>query len=367
MPKFLQTLTGKVSPGQAVEAALSSSPAQVGPYSPSFDPSRYPVASPWSSGDLQRVVFNDVFGSDLPINTRNSAMRIPAIARARNLVCTSIARNPLVAMRGDEVLTGEAAPTWTYRTNLATSPQLRMAWTVDDLIFTGWSCWWRENGSDGFPLMVDRIARDDWTINDDMRVEVNGTVVRDDSVILIPGLHEGVLSYGADALADARGLYAIVRDRIKTPIPAMELHQTGGDPLDDDAIDALIARWAAARRGDNAGVGYTNEVIELKPHGEGGDSQLLIEARNAAAVDMARLIGVSAGMIDATAPKASLNYETQTGRNQEFTDLDLALYTLPIVARLSLDDVVPAGQRIAFDLSDWTGPAPSPTGPALED
>lgn len=334
------------------------------------DPSTYPIASPWSSSTLQRIVFEDIFGSDIPVNTRSAAMKIAAVARARNLIVSTICRQPLVALRGTEQLPEQ--PTWLYRTDDGTSPQLRMAWTVDDLIFYGWSCWWRKNGSDGFPLAVGRINQDDWTLDDDMRVLIRGVEAKPDAnghptVTLFNGVHEGILSYGVDVLGDARDLYRNVRRRIANPVPGLELHQTGGEEMTDDEIDELVAGWAAARAGVNGGVGFTNEFIETKELGLNTDAQLMIEARNAAAVDLARMMGVSAGMIDATAPKASLNYETQTGRNQEFVDLDLQLYMTPITARLSMDDVCPKGQRIDFDLSNLIAPALSPTGPDLQD
>lgn len=329
------------------------------------DPSTFPIASPWSSSTLQRIVFEDVFGSEIPVNTRSAAMKIAAVARGRGLIVSAICGLPLVAMRGEEEIADQ--PTWLYRADDGTPPELRLAYTVDDLFFYGWSCWWRRNGADGFPIAVGRLNQDDWTMNADMRVVVRGQVQRDNEVIVFRGLHEGILTHGVDVLGDARDLYRNVRRRIANPVPGLELHQVGGEELDDDEIDALVAGWAAVRAGVNGAVGYTNEFIETKELGTQSDAQLMIEARNAAAVDLARMMGISAGMIDATAPKASLNYETQTGRNQEFVDLDLNQYMTPITARLSLDDVCPKGQRIVFDRSDLTGPAPSPTGPAFQD
>lgn len=328
------------------------------------DPSTLPIASPWSSStNLQRIVFEDIFGSDLPVNTRAAAMRLSAVARARNLLVSTIAGFPLVAMRRAEQV--DPTPTW-LTTAGGSTPQHRIAWTVDDLIFYGWSCWWRRNGADGFPIAAGRINQGDWTINADNRVEVHGQAVDDDQVILISGFHEGILSYGVDVLDDARTLHRNVRQRIANPIPQLELHQTGGEQLTDEEIDKLIERWSIARSGKNGGVGYTNEVIELKEHG-GGDAQLMIEARNAAGLELARIVGVHAGLIDATAPKASLNYETASGRNQEFVDFDLPLYMSPIVARLSLDDCTPQGTRVTFDVGEFTTPTPARTGPSLED
>lgn len=331
------------------------------------DPSTLPIASPWSDSTLERIVFSDIFGADYGagIHTRAGAMRVPAIARGRNLMCSTIGRFPLRAARRGVAL--ETQPGWLSNSDDGTSPQHKLVWTVDDLIFYGWSCWARTNGSDGFPLSTRRVNQGDWTVNDDNRVEINGIPQNDTDVILIPGFHEGILSFGRDALTDARTLREIVADRLANPVPQTELHQTGGKALNKTERDELVEHWRAARRAAGGGVGYTNEHIELKTHGADADASLMIEARNAAALDLARVIGVSAGMLDATAPKASLNYETQTGRNQEFVDFDLALYMTPITARLSLDDVTPHGTHVVFDLTDYTAPAPSPTGPALED
>lgn len=330
------------------------------------DPSTYPIASPWGSSTLERIVFEDVFGRDVPENTRAAAMRLPTVKRARNLLVYSIARNALVSKRRDAVL--PPAP-WMTNAGGTTSPQMRILWTADDLLFYGWSCWWRANSArsdGGFPLAAGRIPFGDWRINEDMRVEVNGTVMPDDAVILFNGVDEGILAHGRDTLDDARTLYANVRKRLAAPTPGLNLQQTGGRDLTNDEIDELIARWAAARRGDYAGVSYTSKDVTPTPM-QGDDGNLMIESRNAAAVDLARLVGISAGMVDATTPKASLNYETKQGRNEEFVDRDLGAYMDPIAWRLSLDDVTPHGQHVAFDLSAFTDPDQPAAGPALED
>lgn len=316
---------------------------------------------------MERVIFEDTLGisPDEPIRSRTSAMRLSAVARGRNIVVTSIAKLPLVLKQGDAVLPDQ--PAWLTTDIGGSSPQLRHGWTVDDLIFTGWSCWYvARDDATRFPLGVQRVNRSDWHVNADNRVVIDDQVQPVDQVILIPGLHEGILTFGKDVLSDAHALARTVRTRLNSPVAQTELHQTGGDQMTTEEIDTLVDNWAAARRGARGGVAYTNEFIEVKDHGDGGD-QLLIESRNAAALELARLIGVHAGMLDATAPKASLNYETTTGRNTEFVDFDLALYMTPITARLSLDDMTPAGTHVAFDLGDFTAQTPSPTGPALKD
>lgn len=332
------------------------------------DPSSAPIASPWSDpGELGKLIASDVFGVDeLPLASRTMAMRIPAVARGRNLIVSTICRIPLRDYVRDQLAPEQ--PAWLTRTGDGSSPQLRDAWTADDLIFHGWSLWWKyELRSDGFPLAMGRINRDRWRIDDDTnRLLIDEQPADPARCVLIPGLHEGILHYGLDTLRDARNLYDIVRNRLDMPVPNLDLHQTGGEPLNKEQRDDLIELWGAARRKRRGGVGFTSQHIEARELGKGGE-ELMIEARNAASLDLARLIGVSAGLIDATVPKASLNYETTTGRNLEFVDRDVALYLTPVAARMSLDDVSPRGHRIAHDLSDFTIAAPDPSGPALED
>lgn len=338
-------------------------------YAGTPDPSMLPISSPWVSQSLERIIFEDVLGSildpDTPLNTRQAAMRIPAIGRARNLLCTAAARVVLRALRGDQVIT--PSPSWLTSSADGSSPQLRIVWTVDDLIFYGRSAWWRRNGSDGFPIAVGRLNQGDWRINDDNRVEVYGQVVPDDQVTVIPGWHDGILCDGRETIRDARNLLNIVRARLLNPAPNLELHQAEGTPLTTDEITQLVNDWAAARQGVNGGVAFTPKGLVVNERGAGSDSQLMIEARNAMAVDLARTIGVAAGLVDATAPKASLNYETTELRNQEFIDRDLSGYLDPITARLSLDDVSPHGTRIAGDTTDMQTATPAPTGPSQED
>lgn len=343
-----------------VQAAYAGVPSYA---APDRDPGHYPIATPWGSSDLERWAFADALGlteENLPVG-RAAAMRLPAVARGRNMIVSALSALPLV-----DPAAPDATPAWLYSTGDGSSPQLRTACTVDDLIFHGWSCWWRDNGADGKPLRASRIDYDEWEVDADNYVTVNGGRVGATDVIVIPGLHEGILNFGGDVIRDATSLYAMVRKRLQNPTPELNLAQTDGPPLTDTQIDALIDRWAIARKGGNGGVGFTSIGLKLEELGAGGE-QLMIDARNAAAVDLARLVGVHAGMVDATAPKASLNYETQTGRNQEFVDFDLAVYMTPITARLSLDDTTAHGRRVAFDTTDLTGPTPSPTGPNLKD
>lgn len=323
------------------------------------------VGSPWASGDLERIVWSDIYGSDMPYPlTRARAMSIPAVARARGLLTSSIARCPLIAMRADVPVTPQ--PTWTYRTDGVVPPQARALWTVDDVIFNGWSLWAVERDADGYLLTALRVPPEWWQLDQDGVVWLNGQQPDPRSVKLIGGPHEGILNFGNDALSAASKLEATAARYASNPAPVVELHETSEYSMDDDERAALRTDWMTARNDPMGAVAFTNNAIDLRVHGAVPEN-LLLQGRNAAAVDAARIVGVPAAMVDATVAESSLTYETVNGRAGQFLDYGVTAYADAIASWLSMDDVVPRGQRVAFDLTQLQTLAPSPTGAPTED
>lgn len=329
---------------------------------------------PQDRSSLATIVWADLLDKAGMPMTRTEAMSVPAIAKARHVVAPKIASTPLRAFRftrdpanADDAGTDTRLPDpyWTTRTDDGVSPWHRMVWTVDDLIFTGWSLWAARRGSEGELLACSRITPQRWRFDDNYDVLVDEKRVPAASVVLIPGPHEGILTFGRTAIRHARQLLSAAAAAGQTPSAHLELHNESDVDMTDTEIDALVARWAAARAGEYGGVGYTSKNLKLIEHGS-IESALIVDGRNAAAVDCARIVGVAAAMVDATAPKASLNYETTQGRGLEHNEYGIEPYADAIAARLSLDDVVPRGQRVRFDITQDTGPV-LPTGPTVED
>ena len=355
-------------------AASATVPRQVGLQSPSaFHP---------EPTDLKAIVWADLTGQEATIVSRAAAMAIPALARQRHLLCGTVARCPLVQLGPGESVPDHAdleaytaflqrQPSWTSRTDQEVSPYHRMLWTVDDLLFHGWSLWTAVRGyateGRGPLLMGDRIHPDRWEVDDFTgAILVDGESVTPDSVIAIPGPHEGILNFGSPALARTIDNLDAAANAARNPSAYLELHYTGDKDLTPAEIDEHRQRWAEARRGLFGGVAWTNKVLEVKEHGS-HEAQLLIEGRNADAVDVSRMVSSPASMADATNAGASLTYETTDGRNGEFLDYGVGLYMDAIAARLSMDDVVPRGQRIAFDTTDLRALNPNPTGAPTND
>lgn len=318
------------------------------------------IVSPWQTGQLSQVVWSDIFGVDTMVVSRTEAMTIPAVVKARNILTGQVSRFPLRAYDVD----GESAsqPDWLQGTNSLVSPYHRMLWTVDDLIMYGWSLWGVQRDEDGLIIAADRCPIERWEIrNTDNAILIDGIEAEDGSVILIPGPHEGLLTLGTRTIKGAARLEYGWISKALNPIPAMELHQTTDDPLEQDEIVALVQAWADARTDTNGAIAYTPYNIEARAHGDAAPS-LLIEGRNFIRIDIGAFLGIPAALMDASLSTASLTYSTVAGQQNEFYNSTLPMWLNPIEQRLSLDDVIPAGQRIRFDLTElFTNPQP-PSG-----
>lgn len=382
-------------------------------------PRLQPQVQAWTSSTLDAVVWADILGSNVAPIMRADAMAVPAIARGRHLIAGTIAGCPVQVMRVDQLV--DPQPGWAVASDgqwgiraadgrfvtristgrgelgwqsdidrLGLEPQSlwqRHLDTVDDHLFYGESLWvvtaYEGDAGDGATGRPARMLRVPFQFWDRQLIEhadgppewlftdVGGQPIqrgdRPLGLVYIPGPHEGICNFGQRTIRTATDLERSAADIAARPF-RLELHQTTDITLEPEEITGLInaARTALA---DNQGVLFTNAAIESKDHGltGSGGGDLMIGVRNASAVDAARMISIPAALIDATTPGASLEYATLEGRNQQWIDYGLSLYFNAIKARLSMDDVVPIGQRVTFDLADLTTTLPAPTGPATDD
>jgi hypothetical protein len=308
---------------------------------------------------------------DLPL-TRADAITIPAVSKLRNLLVSTVAKFPLVAMRGEEIV--DPQPTFLYRTNDAVSPYTRMVWTIDDAIFYGVSLWITERagdaGDDGRRQITDaaRCPREWWMIEDGkIKARPDGQgdyrVMQADEVILIDFPSEGLLNIGRRTLNGARGIEESWVGRARNPIPMIDLHRTEDAELDDTEAADMVQKWATARTSPNGAIGSTPPGVVPQVYGE-VKVELFAEGRNAIRTDVGSFGNVRPAMLDGTSGIDSLTYTTKDGERNAFFEFDLPFWTDAFEARMSQDDVVPRGQRVRFQKYQEY---PLPTGPNVED
>ena len=344
-----------------------------------LEQARLQLASPWApEGNLQSIVWQDILGAEVLENlpmTRAEAISIPAVSKARNLIVSTVSRWPLFALDGDARV--DPQPTFLYRTDGQQAPYTRNVWTLDDAIFYGCSLWVLERGSENNgrrPILdAERIPFDWWRIGQDeggqwrILVREGGVgrerALQDYEACLFDFPFEGLLNIGRRTLRGAVGQERAWVGRAKNPVPVINLKRTEDNELDDDEVAKLVQDWATARTNPNGAIGSTPPGIELEVFGDVA-VELMIEGRNAVRTDVGSFLNVRAAMLDGTVGVDSLTYTTKDGERNLFYELDLPFWTDPFEARLSLDDIVPRGQRVRFEKYESN---PAPTGPEVED
>lgn len=323
------------------------------------------VLSPFQpQGELAPIIIGDIWGPDITLPlSRLDALKIPAVAKGRALLHSLLSR-PLVALRDEERLD---LPTWLYRSDTGISPQLRMRCIIDDHVFAEASLLAVRRGKNDDILDAAHVPYDRWYVDPETsEIFVDRKPAPAGSVIWIPGPWAGLLVHGADLIRAARDTEKAWTARVRNPFPAMVIKDTEDRNLTKSQRRNLVAAVAAARRDPDNAVFYLPFGLELEAHG--ADATDLFETgRNAMRLDFANLLNIPAALLDGTVSEASLTYSTQEGRRNELFDYTIPYWTNSIEEALSLDNVVPRGQRIRFDFSDLLSTSAVPTGPVTKD
>ena len=259
------------------------------------------LTSPWSGeSSVAALVYSDLYGLDLDTVDRAAAMAVAPVKRGRAIIVGSIADLPLEAgeFNDGEWVPATKQPAWLNSSTTAQTPWHRMAWTVDDLIFHGWSLW-ALNRSGDIPSAA-RIPRADWTFDQasPTGLSYKGAHITDPStVILFEGPDEGLLVTGRDVIRGARSIEKAWVGRVKNPIPAMVLHEVEANGVTQAEAENAVAVWSAARTKENGAVGFLPASLNMEVYGT-TDADLFTEGRNNVRLDVANLLDLPASLQD---------------------------------------------------------------------
>lgn len=325
-----------------------------------------PYAAP---GDLGTVIVEDLIGLDIPSAiTRDVAMTVPAVARARALILAAVTQYPLVVL-DDTDLPIAQQPSWTSRTDGPVPPATRTAAIVDDLIFYGASVLEVRRGAAGQALALDNVPRDYWRVHEGvMQFQTEPGKWRDaadSEYVFIEGYAGGLLQYGQATLRGALAIERAWQDRVANPLAAIVLHAATDDVTQDEA-NAYTKAWATARNMPGGAIGFLPQSINLEEYGS-VQTDLFTEGRNAARTDVANLLNVPLPLLDGSLSTSTLTYSTSEGNRSRFATETIPAYTTPIEQALSGDNIVPRGLRTRFDRSGDYTPTPYAYGTPTDD
>ncbi len=338
-----------------------------------------PAASAVSGGLLSWYAPQDsihsLFVADaLPVApdavTRDTAFRVPAVDRAHDIICSTIADMPWFTYQGDTRKADQ--PTWLTNTKTGIPPyDLRWAVT-SDLFMSGWAAIGFELGSDGLPADALHIPRALWKLTPDGQINVNASIDSRFLQRVVPiRLGYGKNGMLVDALDDikaARTISDAYRDRIENPIAHTTLTVEGDrwDGWEWDEREEMRQFWIKGRSAKGGSVAMKPSWITADMSGQ-LPTDLFESGRNANRLDLANHSGLPASMLEGVRQGGSgggteMRYTgVQNGaQRNESWDFGIRKYAAAIAARLSLDDVCAPGESIRVDTSAFLT-APNPT------
>jgi HK97 family phage portal protein len=316
------------------------------------------VAAANTPYNLQAAVGGLFYGAQTA--TREQAMSVPALARARNIICSTTGSLPIetynhftkehldpnrVIMQPDPRVAGSAI----------------YAWIAEDLLFHGVAYGQVLDSyaaSDNSRVRAwTRVAPDRITYNlnanqteitsymvDGMHVPASGI----GSLIVFSGLDEGVLNRAGRTIRAAQELEKAAELYAKEPVPTMVL-KSNGTNLTPERITKLLESWKVAR--NTRATAFLNADVELTALGFDPQKLQLNEARQYLATEIARAVGIPASFV--SAETTSMTYSTTVMERKALIDFSLRNILTPIEQRLSMADFVPNGVEVRFDIDDF--------------
>lgn len=186
------------------------------------------------------------------------------------------------------------------------------------------------------PLDPDRVHK--WLID-------GHEVPRSKLIVINGGGLGGLQRYGYELLTLYGQLQAAAGRYATAPHPHAILKNSGAD-LTDEEIDELLDAWEAART--TRSVGYLNDVMDYETVGWTAEELQLTDAREHAALEVARLFGLPALALDAKSGQP-LTYANRVDNRAEVLEA-LRPWIAPMNAALTRV----SGVRVELDADAYT-------------
>ncbi|NGN92651.1 phage portal protein [Nocardioides sp. KC13] len=333
----MRRISDRLAAGKAIQLAAASTALESAQFA-AIGPESIPASF------FGLSAYSDPVAVEAPVS-RRSALQVPAIKRARDLVPGTLGTLP-VDLYGPQ-------NTLSYSELLAqpernTPRSVTMAKTYEDLWFEGVAWWYiTEFGWHGYPTKVRRLEPRTVDVRIDGKVYVTQDgnqgmtweYAPDARLIRFDSPTEAVLTAGARAIRASLTLdAAALRYADGSPMADYFEPSDGYDP-DQDEVDAALDQWLAARHQRSTGYVPAGFDYHLNPF----DAQKLqlAEARQHAVLELSRVTGVDPE--DLAVSTTSRTYQNSQDRYQARIKDTLRPFMVAVEERLSMNDVCPRG------------------------
>jgi HK97 family phage portal protein len=287
--------------------------------------------------------------------SRKDAMSVPSVARARNLICGTVAGIPLeyYNKRTGEVM---AAPRWISQLAKNQPSFITICWIVDSLLFYGVSYLrvTERYAEDGRPAAFEWIANARVTFTTDLegimvtQYYVDAAPIAMNDIVTIQGFDEGVLERAGRTIQSAIDINKAAAIASATPMSSGILKNTGAD-LPPAEVSGLLAAWKRSR--NNNSTAYLTSTLEFQSTQFSPKDMMYNEAIQNLSTEIARAMNVPAYYLSAD-QNTTMTYANVTEERKQFFALSIEPYIQAIQTRLSMDDISTAGHEVRFAVFD---------------
>ena len=296
--------------------------------------------------------------------SRNRAMSVPTVSRARDLMASVIGCMSLKMYNeiwnGEEMEKLPLAPrTWLRRLDPSVPNSFLLSWLFDDLFFYGRAFLYiTSRTADGYPASFTRLPAamvntldqtgPVWFAPSKQLTFQGGNLNPDDLVQFLSPI-QGIVYMSEKAIATALQLEAARFRNSSSAIPAGILRQTGGEPLSAQELADLAAAFNAARATNQTAA--LNEYVSYTETQTSPDKMLLIESAEFQAMEMARLCNIPPYLAGVSV--GSYSYQSSAEARMDLWTFGVRAYADCIAGTLSQNNVLPNGTYVEFDVEDY--------------
>jgi HK97 family phage portal protein len=290
--------------------------------------------------------------------TRPMAMAVPTIARARNIICSTLAALPLEQyskLDGSHMTT----PAVINQPDPRVPGSAIYAWLAEDLLFygVGYGQVLEQYGDTGRVRAWTRVAPDRVTVKlnsnetEIVGYQVDGSIVPNQgvgSLVVFYGLDEGLLNRAGRTIRAAHALEQAAETFAKEPVP-LQVLKSNGTNLPAERISKLLESWRTARL--TKSTAFLNADVELQALGIDPAKLQLNEARQYVALELARACNLPAYFV--SAETTSMTYSNSVSERRSLIDFSMKPILAAIEQRLSMPDFCPSTGEIRFSLDEF--------------
>lgn len=315
-----------------------------------------PTLEPQVRAAYENQFLPNWWSTSVPRVSRQRALTVPAIARARNLICGTIGSLPLERYNRFDNRELPQIPLQ-LQPDPAYPASVTWSYIFDSMLFYGGSycqiiSLYADNKIQNFrwldPSLVQEILDHNNKVvgynYDGTDLPVSGV----GSVIYFPSFEDGVLSRAGRTIETAIELEEAASRAAKEPAPQVVLKNEGVS-LPAAKIQDLLAGWKAARR--ERATAYLDASMKIETVGFDPRSQQLVEARQYHASELARVMNLPPYYLGAE--MASMTYSNVESERRNLVDMSLMPFIVAVENRLNMPDFSTRDVVFKFDVDEF--------------